>query len=204
MAVRLNAFLGLGDHLARAQGPIDVSSLQDELNIPQAGVSTSTFYNWLGHLEFQRAVTRADGALTVDRPRLMSFYAAHRLVRARPEFQTTTGLSGPELVEHLGDHGHRNVALGFLSAANEWAFMEPRRGTELYAGRETVRRLRADLPPGNRPLTVFAENWSELPRVPRGGVQTTGLFLTIVDCRAHPEGGAHASFLERELLEVDR
>lgn len=199
--MRLNAFLGLGRALARVPegSTIDTDQLRRDLNVPQASISTATFYNWLSHLEFQRAISRTRSGVTVDRRRLMNFYAAFRVTRARPVLTTTSALSGADLVRHLQGEGIPTVALGFLSAANEWAFFEPRRSTQLYVGDHPLGALRDAIPPGDRPVEVFRENWSEVP-VRNRAVPVTDLFMTIVDCHAHPEGGAHAAFLERELL----
>lgn len=199
--MRLNAFIGLGERLARvpAGEPFQRDDLMQEFHVPQQAISRSTFYNWFNQLQFQAVVTRRGSGFIVDRRRLIQFYAAHRVVRCRPAFEATVGTSGAQLLQHLQEQGHKNTALGFLSAANEWAFFEPRRHTELYVGRQGISALRNSLPPGDHPVQIFTENWGELPLANRPPARTN-LFLTITDCHAHPEGGAHAAFLERELL----
>jgi hypothetical protein len=139
----------------------------------------------------------------VDARRLLQFYTAHRMARLYPATTFTTDLAPAELSRSLHREGIRH-GLAMMSAANEWAFFEPRRRIELYVDRRDVARARRVLTPGRTPVDVFADNLNEIPVTTREGLHVTSTFLTIIDCRAHPEGGAHAEFLERNVLFRER
>ncbi|HVL87100.1 MAG TPA: hypothetical protein VM681_03695, partial [Candidatus Thermoplasmatota archaeon] len=76
----------------------------------------------------------------------------------------------------------------------------------LYVERGSVRRVRriAQDARSRRAsrgfLQIYTESLSGLSVATRAGLPVTSPFQTVVDLRAHPEGGAHAAFLEANLL----
>jgi transposase-like protein len=197
MRVRTGSHLRFGELLAAQadSGPVRPAQVAREVDAP-----LSTINEWLRQLRFQRALLTAPQGEIVDRTRLLQFYAATRMARLYPvkTFQTT--LTSADLSQALRRESVPH-ALAMLSAANEWAFFEPRRRVEIYLGRGDISRV-TDLVPqgGGVAVDVFAENVAELPVETRGRAVFTNAFLTIIDCRAHPEGGAHAHFLEQSVM----
>ena len=168
--------------------------LAGELEVP-----LSTVNEWTRQLRFQRVLTSTPSGEFVDRPRLLQFYASTRVARLYPTATLRTRLR-PSGLSQLLRRESIDHSLAMLAAANEWAFFEPRRRIELYVSRGDTRRVREVLPPGDNEVDVFWENPAELPIERRGPAVVTSAFLTIVDCRAHPEGGAHAHFLEQNVM----
>lgn len=198
MAFQMGSFLRLGETLANVEGAIQASRLQATVGVPR-----STFQSWLRHLRFQRALLDSPRGYRVDRARLMQVLTAHRVTQLAPAAEIPTSL-GPQEISAILARERISYSLCMLSAANEWAFFEPRREMQVYVQRAQAARLARLLPPGERLLQVFAENVQSLDRAEhvktRGAVRVTCPFLTALDCRAHPEGGAHASFVERVIL----
>lgn len=199
MRARGDAFVRFGERLARAPDLTRESarSIAAELDVPHA-----TALEWWRHLEFHRAILTTGGETLVDRPRLLQVFTAHRLARLTPAQTRLVGVDAQALSRALTTAAVPH-ALGMLSAANEWAFFEPRRSIQLYAPRAMLSRLRELAPPdrhGDFRLEIFTENLANLPIVRRGGIPVTSAFQTLLDCRAHPEGGAHAAFLETQVM----
>lgn len=199
MRARAGDFLQLGEVLAEASGgPVRLASLLQRIDAPR-----STAQTWLRQLRFQQAIIDGPKGTRIDRLRLLQVMSAHRLARITPLAEVPTSLGPQEISGILGDEGIGH-ALAMLSAANEWAFFEPRREMQVYVSRAQASRLPRILPRGERTLQVFGENVASLQAAghvkERGNVRVTCPFLTVVDCRAHPEGGAHADFLERNVL----
>jgi hypothetical protein len=189
------AFLRFGERLALAgEGTVRPAFLAEELGVP-----TSTLQLWLRQLRFQRVLTPQGREDTVDQARLLQFFGAIRMARLNPSRTFATDDDAAAVSRRLRSAGIPH-ALGMLSAANEWAFFEPRRRIELYAPRSHLAALHRELAEGRTPVDVFEENMGELPTQERNRAQVTTAFVTVVDCRAHPEGGAHAHFLERNVL----
>ncbi|MGQ0535227.1 MAG: hypothetical protein ACT4PT_04055 [Methanobacteriota archaeon] len=128
----------------------------------------------------------------------MSVLTSHRVARVQPLFEGATFLKPHAFSTRLRELGIQH-ALCMLSAANEWAFYEPLYSIQLYIPRNQSARVHREARTGNIPVEVFAENFAELPTTTRSGTPVTSLFVTILDCRAHPTGGAHAAFLEGVL-----
>lgn len=196
MRERTNAYAAFGEQLARLREddtfrPVEVAS---RLHLP-----TSTVHEWVQQLRFQRAIVEASGGYHVDRPRLVATMTAHRIARIAPVAELSTSMDIEALARRLRQESipHR---FAMLTAANAWAFFEPRRSVQVYISRSSASALRSVLEPGSTTVECFAENIAELPHATRGGIEVTSAFLTYLDCRAHPEGGAHASFLERNVL----
>jgi len=197
--VRSDQFVRFGEHLARHTelGDSSAQALSQELDIPY-----TTVVEWWRHLEFHRAILVAARDVRVDRARLLHVLTAHRMARLSPSGVRTVAMD-PREIAHALTRGSIPFALGMLSAANEWAFFEQRRSVQIYAPRHALSDIRRLVPSeGGGPirLEVFRENLAHLPVVRRGGVPITSAFQTLLDCRAHPEGGAHAAFLESQML----
>ena len=187
------SFLAFGEALALAADKERVKPAEHGVGL---GVSPATVYDWIKQLRFQRAIVETVAADRVDRRRLLQVYTAHRMAELFPATELDVGAAGASAT--LARHGVAH-ALGLFSAANEWAFFESRGDLQLYVERSDVPRLRSLLPAGPRRLQVFPERMSDLPVKQRGDLPVTGPFRTLLDLRAHPEGGAHAAFLETNL-----
>ena len=192
--VRTADFLRFGHRLAtQADEPVDPYGIAREFDLP-----TSTVAGWLRQMRFHRALAESPSGERVDRPRLYSFFTAHRVARLDPIAEIPTDMDTPALARHLDDHGIPH-ALAMISAANRWAFYEDHRDTQLYVGRRDVPRIRRLVIPGRNRLQLFAERLDDLPTATRGA-RVTDPFLTMIDCRAHPEGGAYAEFLDKNVV----
>lgn len=194
MPARTDAFLRFGESLAHVTGVARPAELARTLGVP-----LTTVQEWVRHLRFQRALFEAGPGYRVDRRQLLAVYTAHRVARLTPAFEVGTSLDAPEVGEALR-RARIPHAFAMLTAANEWAFYESRRRHQVYVARSNLPRLRQLLPPGGIQLEAFPENLATLSVRPRGGLDVTDAFLTYLDCRAHPEAGAHADFLEHNVL----
>lgn len=202
MRARSDDFLRFAEYLAHHEElpPGAARPIAAELEIPY-----TTLIEWWRHFEFQRALIASPAGIQVDRPRILQVLTSHRLARLTPRFDRTIGMDARTASTILEERGIPH-ALGMLSAGNEWAFFEPRRDIQIYVAAGMLTRVRAALPaaPSGFRLEVFSDNPEQLPIVTRGGVPITSQFLTLLDCRAHPEGGAHANFLERNVIQWGR
>lgn len=203
MRLRSDEFTRFGEHLARHTqlGDSSAQALATQLDIPY-----TTVVEWWRHLEFHRALLVAPREITVDRARLLQILTAHRIARLSPSSTRTVSMDAREIARVLA---RENVpyALGMLSAANEWAFFEPRRSIQLYVPRQALADVRRLVPyeeDAPNELQIFRENLAHLPTQRRGNVLVTSAFQTLLDCRAHPEGGAHAAFLESQVMRWER
>lgn len=197
---RSDDFLRFGEHLAQhpSLGASSTRALAAELELPY-----TTVIEWWRHLEFHRAILATPGEAQVDRTRLLQVLTAHRVARLTPSAIRRVGMDARDVAKRLRK-GKVPYALAMLSAANEWAFFEPRRTVQLYVPRQALGDLRRLVPPeaeGPVLLEVFQDNLTHLPTQRRGDVTVTSPFQTLIDCRAHPEGGAHAAFLEKEVIQ---
>lgn len=185
----------VGHRLADGGGAIvDAHAITRDLGVP-----SSTAGDWIRQLRFHRALVETPGGDRVDRPRLLSYLTSVRV--AALSFVREVHVDGDVVAvsERLAEAGVDH-AFGMLTAANEWAFTEPLRSLQLYVPRRRARDIADILPEGDVRLDVFAENLDRLVLARRRGLQVTDAFLTLLDCRAHPEGGAHADFLARTVL----
>jgi hypothetical protein len=160
---------------------------------------------WFNLLEFHEAI-RFDGGLEVDRSRLLEFLAAERTAGLRPRPPASTAHGIDESHETLASEGIPHVFCMF-SAENLWSHFEERPEVQLYVEREHAQSTRTLLEPAShrarpvRPLRLFVEDLSRVGPLDRGGVPVTRPLRTVVDLRAHPQGGAHAEFMEQWLLD---
>lgn len=194
------SFLRLGEHLYLRPEWRDRATIAREMRVHQAVLTP-----WLHLLFYQRVLRERDGVLRVDRSRLLALMTAHRMASLRPEapFEAATDVNE---AHHRLDAAGVPHCFGFFSAANLWSFFEPRSDVHVYVPRGFVAATRRALMPGasrtRRPATVqlYIEGLPGLARTERSGLPVTSPFQTVVDLRAHPEGGAHAAFLEANLL----
>lgn len=203
MRARADEFLRFGEYLAHqdALPPRGARPVATTLGIPY-----TTLIEWWRHLEFHRAIFSSSSGNRVDRPRLLQVLTAHRVARLTPRLTRALAVDAHRASRILAREDIRH-ALAILSAANEWAFFEPRRDIQIYVAAADLTRVRNALPSepdGPFRLEVFSDNPVHLPVATRGGIPVTSQFLTLVDCRAHPEGGAHANFLERNVIQWGR
>lgn len=202
MRVRSDGFLRFGEYLAHQEElpPGGARPIATQLSIPY-----TTLIEWWRQFEFQRAIITSPEGLRVDRPRLLQVLTAHRMSRLTPRFDRSVDTDA-HTVSTVLQAANIPHALGMLSAGNEWAFFEPRRDIQVYVAASMLTRVRTALPAADGPfrLEVFSDNPEHLPIVTRNRVPVTNQFLTLIDCRAHPEGGAHANFLERNVIQWGR
>jgi hypothetical protein len=165
----------------------------------------SAIETWIHWLAFHRAIRFESGRIEADRPRLLTLLAAARTANLRPAPPFTTTRSTAQIQELLHEQQVPHV-FSFFTAANQWAFYEPRDDCHLYVDRGRMGVLRRLLgqrePPRRHPTTVqaYLEPVATIQATQRDGLPITGIFETVVDLRAHPEGGAHAAFLEKNVL----
>lgn len=170
------------------------------------GVHQQTVTPWLNYLEFYRAIQPGAEGISVSQDRLLSTIANYRAGQLRPHRPIPVAGSVEEIHDRLQEDGIPH-AFCMFSAANRWAFFEPQRDVQLYIARSRRGDLKASLSDlrsdGDGPeakLRAFMENPEKIATQPREGIPVTRPFQTVVDLRAHPEGGAHADFLETNLL----
>lgn len=169
------------------------------------GTTSSALQPWLSWLMFHRALRFESERLLVDRPRLLTVLAAARMAHLRPADPFHSTLTGEQTHRELLQRQIPHV-FGFFTAANQWAFYEERLDLHLYVDRGRMRdvqaALRRDTAVRERPVTVqlYVEATRTIPEIRRGPLAVTDVFQTILDLRAHPEGGAHADFLEKNVL----
>lgn len=203
MRVRSSEFVRFGEHLARHTelGDSSAQALSQALDIPY-----TTVVEWWRHLEFHRAILVAPRDVRVDRARLLQVLTAHRVARLSPSSVRQVSMDARGIARAL-TRASVPFALAMLSAANEWAFFEQRRSVQIYVPRQAladVRRLVPQEDEGGVRLEIFRENLAHLPTQRRGSIPVTTQFQTLLDCRAHPEGGAHAAFLESQAIRWER
>lgn len=203
MRVKADRFLAFGEYLAHR---VDLGDAAVQPIAAELGVPYTTLIEWWRHLEYHRALLVSPDGVEVDRPRLLQVMTAHRVARMTPRVTRPIALDTEGVAEVL-DLKEVPYALAVLSAANAWTFFEPRRNVQVFVASSDLTRVRQALPTvpeGRFTLEVFGDNPDHLPTVVRGGFRLTSAFLTLLDCRAHPEGGAHANFLERNVIQWGR
>lgn len=190
-------FLELVTELARRPEWPNRASLAQALDVGQGSVTP-----WLNWLLFHRAVTE-ERTLRVDRGRLLVAASQVRAASIRPEIPFATNLGEDEIHARL-DEARIDHLLGFFTAANRWSFYEPRFDHHVYLARGNMRRVRellaTDVARARGSVQIYSEDPNSLLRQTRQGVPVTTPLQTVLDLRAHPEGGAHANFLEENLL----
>lgn len=172
----------------------------------EIGTSPGALSTWADYLEFFRVLRDRPGGLEVDRRRLLSTLTAYRVANLRPERPARIQGDVEEVHERLDAQGLPHT-FGMFTAANRWAFFEPHRDVHLYVDRGHRREvmaalddLRASGPGASGELQMYVENLDALSSQDRQGLPVTSPLQTTIDLRAHPEGGAHADFLEENLL----
>lgn len=194
-------FLSLGECLLRQPGWPDQAAIARAMS-----TSRSAIHPWVNHLLHHRALRFRGDRLEADRSRLMAVLTAHRIAAHRPEAPFRIALE-PEAAHRALEGAGVPHCFAFFTAANQWAFYEPRRDLDLYVERGSLGRVREVLaPPPSRVRRAgglahpFLERVRAIPATARSGLPVTSPLLTVLDLRAHPEGGAHAAFLEEVVL----
>lgn len=171
----------------------------------EMATNRGTLAPWLDYLDFFRAIRGTSEGLEVHLDQLLSTMAAYRTANLRPArprpIHSDVFRAHDRLVENDLDH-----VFCMFTAANRWAFFEPTSDVQVYVNRgdmsEATEALSASEPRGRRTgtLQIFLENLDGLSHQRREDLPVTSPLQTVIDLRAHPEGGAHADFLEKNLL----
>lgn len=172
----------------------------------EMATNRGTLAPWLDYLEFFRAIRGTSEELKVDLDQLLSTMAAYRTANLRPARPRPIHGDLFRAHERLQENDVEHVFCMFV-AANRWAFFEPTNDIQVYINRgdmsEAAEALSASEPQGRRrtgTLQIFLENLDSLSHQRREELPVTSPLQTVIDLRAHPEGGAHADFLEKNLL----
>lgn len=172
----------------------------------EVGRSQGTVSPWIDYLEFFHALRNTPEGLQVDQRQLLSTLTSYRVANLRPEKPVTLYGDTDAVHERLVD-AEIPHSFAMFSAANQWAFFERHRHVHVYVGRGTRREVleatdglldERSGPAGQ--LQLYTENLDTLSTQDREGIPVTSPLQTTIDLRAHPEGGAHAEFLEENLL----
>lgn len=201
MARASSLLIDLGEQLYRQDQWSSRAEIADAMEVHQQVITP-----WLNYLEFFRVTREREGVLEVSHDRLLETLAAYRTGNLRPQRPRPIEAEPAEINEILEESGIPH-AFGMFTAANRWAFYEPHRDIQLYLSRSDWSTAREALSPLSRTsreaggqLQVFHETLEGLATQDREGLPVTTPFQTVIDLRAHPEGGAHADFLETNLL----
>lgn len=201
MAPASSLLVELGELLYRKQEWSSRAEIAAAMNLHQQVITP-----WLNYLEFFRATRGQGGDIHVSEDRLLATIANYRAGNLRPARPRSVQTEPGEIHDQLDDAGVPH-AFGMFTAANRWAFYEPHRDIHLYVprsdrstAREALERLRQERSEGEGRLQVFHETIEGVATQDRENLPVTTPFQTVVDLRAHPEGGAHADFLETNLL----
>lgn len=165
--------------------------------------TASSIAPWAHRLGFHRVLQDTHDGLRFDEDRFLTYLTSLRVATLQPEPEFVTQLSTDDALGRL--RGFANVTCMF-TAGNSWAFFEPRRDLHVYVDRSSLPQIRAAIPRSRRPnandtrVQVYVESLDQIPSMTRQGHPVTTPLFTTVDLRAHPEGGAHAEFLRRNLL----
>lgn len=169
------------------------------------GTSASALTPWIQSLTFFRALMTERHGFRVDRDRLLRVLTAWRMADLRPARPFYSRSAVDEIGERLlGEN--IPYTFGFFTAANRYAFYEPRQDVQIYVAPGSVSVVRDVLEGGKQTdyrmvrVQLFEEPLSQIGSLTRGDVTVTTPIQTVVDLRAHPEGGAHAEFLAKNLL----
>ncbi len=201
MARASSLLIDLGELLYRKQEWSSRAEIAQAMDVHQQVITP-----WLNYLEFFRATRKREGEVHVVEDRLLATLANYRAGNLRPE-RARPIEAEPSKIHALLEEAGVPHAFGMVTAANRWAFYEPHRDVQLYVSRSDRSSVRDALEPlspdrsqGGGRLQVFHESLDGVATQDREGLPVTTPFQTVVDLRAHPAGGAHADFLEANLL----
>lgn len=201
MARASSLLIDLGEVLYRRTRWSSRAEIAEAMDVHQQVITP-----WLNYLEFFRVTRERGDGIEVSEDRLLGTIAAYRTGNLRPERPSPITGDPEELRDRLeaADVPH---AFAMFTAANRWAFYEPHNDIHLYISRrdrtkvrEAIDSLQPSSGQGRGQLQVFHESIDGLATQQREGLKVTTPFQTVVDLRAHPQGGAHADFLENNLL----
>lgn len=165
--------------------------------------TASSIAPWAQRLVFHRVLQDTPEGLRFDEDRFLTYLTSLRVATLQPEPEFATPTAADDALDRL--QGLPHVACMF-TAGNSWVFFEPRRDLHVYVDRRSLPRLRSLLPRSRRPSTgetrvqAYVESLHQIPHVARQRRPVTTPLFTTVDLRAHPEGGAQAEFLRRNLM----
>lgn len=171
----------------------------------ELGTTASSLAPWIQSLTFFRALTPDEHGFRIDKDRLLRVLTAWRMADLRPSRPFYSKYSVDEIGERLLG---KNIqyTFGFFTAANRYAFYEPRQDVQIYIAPGSVTAVRnvlaGEKQTDHRMMRVqlFEEPLRQIGSHRRDGVIVTTPLQTVIDLRAHPEGGAHAGFLAEKLL----
>lgn len=191
------------------------------------GVGQTTTYEWSNLLSHHHAITGA-GTQRVNPDRLIEVCTWLRGAQLGFPRLCATAMEPADLSEALYEAGIPH-AFGAITAANHWSFYEAAPSIQLYVPPTAVAAARRELDgPGDRTrveiynqapagLPVAARDLSELAdrchaeygtpyrekdlaRQSGATIPVTTRFVSLLDCRVHPEGASHAAFLREQIL----
>lgn len=167
------------------------------------GTTPSSVAPWAQRLAFQRVMRDTPDGLQFDGDRFLAYLTSLRVATLQPEPPFSCPISPEDALDRL--RGTPFVTCMF-TAGNSWAFFEPRRDLHVYVERRSLSHIRSLLPRTGRAagqetrVQLYVESLRQLPHQDRQRRPVTTPLFTTIDLRAHPEGGAHAEFLRRNLL----
>ena len=166
-----------------------------------AGVSQRAASDIMRFLEFH-------GGLSPGREvrwrRTATILSMLRLAAMNPVRSITATLDGPSAQRVLEASGIQ-TALGFTSAANQWAFFEPHRSHQLFVERgsavKAASALADDAPSrdtGER-ITLFETDLESLGTTSLQSHMLTTRLQTWIDLAHFPRAGAHEAFFRKVI-----
>lgn len=127
-----------------------------------------------------------------------------RLAAMNPVRSLTVGLDGPSAQHALKAGGIRS-ALGFTSAANEWAFFEPHRDNQIFVERGNAAKAMAALNTHastnvkDQKITLFETDLDALGTTTLQATTLTTRLQTWIDLAHFPRAGAHEAFFRKVI-----
>lgn len=174
------------------------------------GTGQAALTPWLNYLEFFRVLRETGDGLEARRAPLLAILTAYRTANLRPERPMALRGDVHDVHDRLEAAGVAHL-FGMFTSANQWAFYEAHRDVHVYLARsdrgaavDALGDLLRDGRSRGGELQIYLENLDALGHAARGDLPVTSPLQTVVDLRAHPEGGAHADFLERNVLGWER
>lgn len=166
-----------------------------------AGVSQRAASDIMRFLEFH-------GGLSPGREirwrRTASILSMLRLAAMNPVRTLTAPLDGSSAQQALESSGIQS-ALGFTSAANQWAFFEPHRNHQLFVERGSAVKATSALKQGSpargkgETITLFETDLDSLGTTSLQSQTLTTRLQTWIDLTHFPRAGAHEAFFRKVI-----